>query len=398
MISRQRCLTLAAALLAASLSGADKAPSQIRISFRPVDVSGHPSATFEVSGAVLDAALIETLARDREQLARFFRVFTVEKEAGAGNESDANRPALLGTYEVDVEARVLRFRSRFPTEPGVLYCVTIQPRGEAKPLGRSTFSVDAPAPVKPSTRVVRVAPSQDVLPENLLKFYIEFSAPMSRGQAYQNLSLLDEKGKPLDLPFLELGEELWNPQGTRFTLLFDPGRIKRGLKPREELGPVLEAGKSYTLVIDPSWADSTGRPLAAGFRKGFKVSPPDITSPDPKTWTIRAPAAKTREPLFTRFPEPLDRAMLGRVLGVADRMGKPVAGEAKVGDDETSWSFTPDAGWQPGAYTLLIDTALEDRAGNSIARPFEVDVFEKIDRAGQGAEVFRLPFEVRGGQ
>ena len=65
-------------------------------------------------------------------------------------------------------------------------------------------------------------------------------------------------------PFLELDEELWSPDGTRFTLIFDPGRIKRGLKPREEVGPVLEAGKSYSLVIDRRLARRIGKPARGG--------------------------------------------------------------------------------------------------------------------------------------
>ncbi len=102
-------------------------------------------------------------------------------------------------------------------------------------------------------------PRATILPENLLRFYIHFSAPMSRGEAYHRIKLLDATGKPVADPFLELGEELWSNDGTRFTLLFDPGRIKRGLKPREEVGPVLEAGKSYCLVIDRDWPDATGK-------------------------------------------------------------------------------------------------------------------------------------------
>jgi hypothetical protein len=49
-------------------------------------------------------------------------------------------------------------------------------------------------------------------------------------------------------------QELWNPEMTRFTLFFEPGRIKQGLVSRQELGPSLTSGRTYTLVIDP---DST---------------------------------------------------------------------------------------------------------------------------------------------
>ncbi|NIP93248.1 MAG: hypothetical protein GWO24_07240, partial [Akkermansiaceae bacterium] len=83
----------------------------------------------------------------------------------------------------------------------------------------------------PRTTVTHVAPGADVLPFNLLKFYLHFSAPMTRGRAYQHITLRHHDGQPVADPFLELPEELWNPEMTRLTILLDPGRIKRGLLP-----------------------------------------------------------------------------------------------------------------------------------------------------------------------
>src|SRR5262249_56091734 len=94
-----------------------------------------------------------------------------------------------------------------------------------------------PKPETVPTVVEHVYPSRKELPENLLRFYFHFSAPMSRGDVYQYIRLLDAAGKPIEAPFLELEQELWDESGRRFTLLIDPGRIKRGLKPREEGGP-----------------------------------------------------------------------------------------------------------------------------------------------------------------
>ncbi len=188
---------------------------------------------------------------------------------------------------------VIRFVPRFPLEPGLRYRAEFRP-GSASRHRQSTPlppGIAIAAPPDPTTLVAEYSPghqkslppctrspqstrTSDVLPENLLRFYISISAPMSRGEAYQRIKLLDAAtGKPVESPFLELDEELWSPDGTRFTLLFDPGRVKRGLKPREELGPVLEAGKSYSLVIDADWPDATGNPLTAGFRKTFRVRP-----------------------------------------------------------------------------------------------------------------------------
>jgi hypothetical protein len=47
----------------------------------------------------------------------------------------------------------------------------------------------------------------------------------------------------------------------RLTLFIDPGRIKRGVLPLEEVGPALEEGKRYTLMIDRDLKDGTGNPL-----------------------------------------------------------------------------------------------------------------------------------------
>ncbi len=130
-------------------------------------------------------------------------------------------------------------------------------------------------PAQPTAKVAEVYPSSAELPENLLHFYLHFSAPMSRGEAYRHISLVNAAtGKAVDSPFLELDEELWSSDGTRFTLVFDPGRIKRGIKPREELGPVLEAGKSYLLVVDRDWPDAQGRPLPFRISQAVSSRPP----------------------------------------------------------------------------------------------------------------------------
>jgi hypothetical protein len=245
----------------------------------------------------------------------------------------------------------------------------------------------------PTTVVEHVYPSRNLLPENQLKFYLHFSAPMSRGESYRHVHLLDAAGKPIELAFLQLYEELWDPQGRRFTLFIDPGRIKRGLKPREDLGPVLEEGKSYTLVIDADWPDAEGKPLQGEFRKAFRTGPPDEQCPDPKAWQVQPPAAGTPSPLTVTFPKPLDHALLHRLLQVTDAQGQAVAGKVTVSDEETRWQFTPEEPWKPGTYQLQVGTALEDLAGNSVARPFEVDVFHPV-QSKVTAETVRLPFQV----
>lgn len=290
--------------------------------------------------------------------------------------------AMLGALKV--AAGKLLFVPRFPLAPGVKY------RGVYHPGALPGAAADRPAvvatlllpkpPRGPATVVEQVYPTSDVLPENQLRLYLHFSQPMSRGDIYRHVQVLDEKGKQVEHPFLELDEELWDREQRRVTLLFDPGRIKRGLKPREDDGPILEEGKSYTLVVAAAWQDALGDPLKAEYRKRFKVAAPEEKQPDPLAWKIAAPKVGTRAPVAVTFEKPLDQALLHRLVWIEDAGGQRVAGTVTVGKNEASWTWTPAAPWAAGAYLVVVDTRLEDRAGNSIARPFEVDLFRPIQR------------------
>ena len=293
-------------------------------------------------------------------------------------------PAVLGSTSVENGALV--FRPRFPFRPGVKYRAVCN--GGAPVI----FEIPKPA-AAPDAVVEHIYPSASVLPENQLKLYIHFSRPMSRGEAARRIALLDAKGRKLELPFLELEEELWDPEGKRLTLFFDPGRIKRGLVPHNEAGTPLEAGRRYTLVIDASWPDASGTPMREGARKTFTAGPADREPPDPGRWAVLPPRAGGREPLVLDFPEPLDNALLHRLLAVRGESG-PVAGRIAVDREERRWSFVPDNPWIRGRYRIEVGTWLEDLAGNRIGKPFDVDVFERIQRRIETVAV-PVRFEVR---
>jgi hypothetical protein len=309
---------------------------------------------------------------------------------------DESLPPMLGTY--GIESNTVRFTPQFPPTPGVTYRAVFRPanlpgaKTKAAPL---TAIFETPArTATPTTVVSHVYPSVEVVPENLLKFYLHFSAPMSRGRSYEYIRLLDSNGKQIELPFLELNEELWDQTQTRLTLLIDPGRIKRGVLPLEEIGPSLEAGKSYTLSISRAWQDGNGNPLKEDFQKHFRVGPPDRTPPDPAQWRIETPKAGTRTPLTVTFPEPMDQALTQRVFGVVLASGVTIAGQVALTEQERRWEFTPVGPWLTGNYHIVIQTTLEDLAGNNIGKPFEVDLFEGVKRHIE-TQSLKLPFTVR---
>ena len=106
--------------------------------------------------------------------------------------------------------------------------------------------------------------------------------------------------------------------------------------------------------------------------------------------TSRPPAHGT--PSRCAFPVPLDYGLLQRALRVATGGGRALAGEIRVEQGETRWTFTPRASWRPGEYRLVAAATLEDVAGNRIGRPFEVDAAEV-----QGSERARgavVPFRI----
>jgi hypothetical protein len=241
--------------------------------------------------------------------------------------------------------------------------------------------------VNPVARVTAVYPGADVLPANLLRFYIQFSAPMSKGEAASRLRLLDSKGKTLPAVFLA-GEELWDPAGTRLTMTLDPGRIKRGLTSNMALGDAIVEGKQYTLAIDKEWTDARGVAMVEGFRKNFRGAPADRIPPDPKTWRITPPPAGSRNPLVVTFGESLNHALLERMLRL------DVAGKITIPAGETEWRFVPDSPWRAGAYRLMVNTAIEDVAGNRPGLPFDVDVFQNVTEH-IATTTMPLPFTIR---
>ena len=302
--------------------------------------------------------------------------------------SDTRLPSMLGT--ITLNAGALRFEPMFALQPGVTYRAILRPPGAAPIV--SVLKVPK-RDAKSKNEVVHIYPTATLVPENLLKFYVQFSAPMSRGGIYEHIELRDEKGRPVELPFLEIDEELWDDRMMRLTLFIDPGRIKRGVQPLEEVGPALEEGKKFTLTIRKSWPDAAGAPLKQDYTKSFKVGPPDREPPDPKTWKLSTPKPHTTDPLRVRFTESMDYALATRMISVA-RQGQRLSPEKALRDSERELVMTPADRWIPGDYELLVQNTIEDLAGNNIGKPFEVDLFEGVQRRITNS-VVRVRFEIR---
>jgi hypothetical protein len=279
---------------------------------------------------------------------------------------DASGPAMLGSYERKGDR--LLFTPRFRLAAGERYRATLTTNAGPTHV---EYRVPAAPPTKPAI-VEAVYPSADDLPANQLKFYLHFSKPMREGPTvFDRIKLLNADGEEVEDPWRRT--ELWNEDATRLTLWIHPGRIKEGVNLRDELGPVLEPDRKYTLVLSENLLDADGRPLGAAFKKTFRTTAAVRSALEVKDWKLTAPKAD-QQALEVRFPRPLDRALLGRSLTVLDAVGAPVAGKVVVGAREQSWTFHPDQVWKAGNYTLSAHARLEDLAGNTLLRPFDVNL------------------------
>jgi hypothetical protein len=302
---------------------------------------------------------------------------------------DPAAPAMLGAYARDGDA--VAFTPRFSPAPALrLRAIYRPPDAEAV---TARFGGVPPPPRAPTTRVLSVTPSAEAWPENILKLYITFSAPMRIGVAWDNIRIRDAQGAVLGGLFVEIDQELWDSQGRRLTVLFDPGRIKRGLVDNINEGPPLVAGARYTLEIDAFWRDAAGALLVEPFVKDILVEAPLRTPIDPSTWRLTLPTRPT-DPLIVDFGRSLDAALAPRAIAVG-MAGVVIDCEPELEREETRLVFNPRRPWTPGRYALKAEDILEDIAGNRIGRPFDIDTKDPAQR-GVTARAAELAFDIHG--
>jgi hypothetical protein len=301
------------------------------------------------------------------------RDFTVRVDG-----ADPGDPPVLGDYLVDSYG--VRFRPRFAFAAGLTYRAQF---GDTV----LVFTMPAREPVE-RPRVLAIYPSVSEVPANLLRLYVHFSHSIWAKDVAKRIHLFDAGGREVPLPFVEIEAGLWDPEGKRLTLFFHPGRVKRGVGPNLALGPPLVEGGVYRLVVEREIRDQRGHELEATFERELRVGPADRTSPDPSRWAL---AVRDRSsPLEVDLDEPLDRALLLRLVRVTNAEGAEVPGASSVSSNETRFVFAPDRPWLPGSYRLRVDSEIEDLAGNKPGRLFD----EPAGRESNPNAV-ELSFEVR---
>jgi hypothetical protein len=294
-------------------------------------------------------------------------------------------PAMAGRLVRDGDDTC--FVPRFSFVEGTAYVVLVD--GEAAAV-LDRPRVDRP----PTTEVLAVLPTAAVVPRNLLRFAVLFSAPMSEGGAADHVALVDEAGDVLAAARLPTEHELWDAERRRLTVLLDPARIKRGLAAHRAVGYPLRSGSRFRFVVDAGFLDAAGAPLVATAERCYSVGDDERRHVDPAGWRLTVPAAGTVAPMVVAFDRPLDHALLVRCLRVRDPDGRPVDGVVTVGVEERSWQVVPRGPWVDGPHQLVVDAELEDLAGNSVSRVFDRDL-TRPDDDPRAARPVTLPFHPR---
>ena len=259
---------------------------------------------------------------------------------------------------------------------------------------KSVFEFSIASKVTAAPELLAIYPSNDTVPENLLKMYFFFSKPMSEvGSMLDNIKVFNKTDAKEDAIFLKLENELWNAEHTQLTLWLDPGRIKRDLIPNQEKGLPIEEGKEYEITVTTDVKDADGMPLAKTHTKTLYVAARDSHSPRVKDWSIHRPTAVTKEALTIYFKEPLDAVLAVETIRINTENKEAVPGKFKLEQKERLLNFYPDIAWVQGNYEISVEPILEDLAGNNLNRLFDQNLSEKT-AANDIAKAYKLVFTV----
>ena len=368
-------LTAVAALIVAAAAVFACAPEPKTPGFLKVDIV---SPTLAVATGLTPAELKSISESD---LPKLFQIHVKGAEI-----------PVAGKYAITKER--VEFAPAFPFASNQTYILdffpsTIPGRG----VDRVTSTISWEAVTKPAspTRVVGVDPTTATWPANLLRVYVHFSNPMGRESGIGKIVLREADGTEVTDAFLPLEADFWSPDHRRYTVFFDPGRVKRGILPNRQRGRALVDGRRYVLEISREWRDAEGKPLTEAFRHEFRAGPAIEKAMRVEDWKLSTVKAGTRDPLTVTFPWPIDRGLADRALEVQKPGGVQVFGRGVVVAGDLTWSFTPDTPWTTGDHELSALPFIEDPSGNQVGRAFEVD----MKKAAPPIEARRtIPFKV----
>lgn len=282
----------------------------------------------------------------------------------------------------------LAFQPYFPFENGLRYIVRTK-NANADDYSYHPFIIGEKKTVD-KAKVISIYPSASQLPENLLRFYIYFNTPMKEGQALKHIQLVHEQGNIDNHAFMAFKQELWSADGKRLTILFDPGRIKRGVSTNMLRGLALEETKQYSLSIANTWLDVYGQPLSERTRKKIEVTKAYRTKINIDQWLVNKPKGNSKEALTIHFDRIMDHALIQSMIQLKDGAENLVAGHWEILEEEKQIKFIPEKKWNSGKYKIVIDSRLEDVAGNNLKNLLDYNKSEENNNASYQFIYFKI--------
>jgi hypothetical protein len=219
-------------------------------------------------------------------------------------------------------------------------------------------------------KILAIYPTTDSIPVNILRFYIQFSAPMQEMNILKHIQLRNEEGKNMTGVFFENQYELWDENRTKITLIIDPGRVKLGLLANNKMGRAFDEGKKYSLTIDSLLLDFNDQKLSKSFSKTFVAVKADTIAPDTKKWELELPKTNTYEPIVISFKDKIDHISAQTLIKIV-KGNSEIEGKITLQNDDQKWLFTPKNKWKIGYYQVIVNPRLEDISANSINQIFD---------------------------
>ncbi len=280
---------------------------------------------------------------------------------------------IQGNFSI-VENKLI-FKPYFPFEKGLAYVIRLKNSGTEK-FYYLSFQIGEKEKNE-QAKLLSIFPTADLLPENLLRFYFYFQTPMKQEEALKHIKLIDEKGNVDDHAFMKFKEELWSNDGKRLTVLFDPGRIKRGVSTNVIEGSSLENGRRYHLKISGEWKDVYEQSLVKKAMKEIRVVEPYRKKINIEEWAVSEPRFDSLDKLIIDFDRIIDHTLIQSMMQVKDGAENLVEGYWETLSSEQQVQFVPKNKWQQGSYKIVFDTRLEDVAGNNLQNLLDHNIMDK---------------------
>ena len=345
------------------------------------------SKTFgQVKSPELTKAALDQLENSSLTFDEWSSIFSVRVSKDA-------RPT-LGSYSI--QKNQIIFKPRFLPDPNIVYLITFsyQRLNEVFGTGLSDIEINKKIQFKSAnylaTQITEITPRADSLPANLLGVYLHFNGPMGFENPYSYINLYDEQKRLIKDAFVELPEGLWNENRTRLTLLFHPGRVKRGVGPNVKQGSIFEEGKSFTIQVSNQWTDANGNQLTYPFTKSIVAIGAVRAKMSVESWIVNTTCNDSCR-ILIKPDHLLDLEMAIRYLQLKDSNNQAIP--IKITSRRDGSIELKSSSILPGkTYHMIIDPQLEDVCGNTFLNSFD---YKSGTREMKGKEI-KLQISTKG--